>query len=206
MQVLREDAVAIFEALGYKTSRRWSKSRMRTIMEELVAVKEALPGIGDERLAGMLDGMLAAVEGGGEVEFVKGAPPAVEGKGAKLAATSEVKDIAEADESDAVSEGPGRTESNVEVIESTPGVLEIETSPPPPEGKPERKEKKDSRKDKFGNREDTISARFCACLSEEPKSMKELMEESGLKQQYGLVNRLCKEGLVGNYEGKYWAV
>ena len=51
----------------------------------------------------------------------------------------------------------------------------------PEEDKPKKNQKDGKiKKDRFGFREGTKSSRVCTCLSEVPKSMKQLMEESGV--------------------------
>lgn len=193
MNVLRDKVVAMCEALGFKGAGKWNKQRMEEKLKGLVAVAdESAWSIDDPELAALLQ---SVVEAGGKVNVFKD-QASLDAAGDNEPAVAEEKPA----EEKTLEHGP-------EVDEPAPKPEKVAKAPKTPKESKLKKEKvakAPKEKDQFGLRIGSKVSEFCSHLSEEGKTMKELVESTpGGVTSYNLLNRLCAEGKVVKVDGKY---
>jgi len=176
-QVKRSDAVALFEAMGFKMAGKWGNDKLAANLAKLGDFIDDEAELGDDQEA-LAVGIMEAIDAGDGIEVVDGT----------------------------VGGGPEDIGEGREEPEIAKPVVEVRVIRPPEKPKPGRKAKKtkeagkvktEKKTDKFGNRLGTKAAKFCACLSGEPKTMRDLLGEAGdTVTCYNLLNRLIGKGLV----------
>ena len=199
MQILRDDAVAMCVGLDYATAGSWNRKKMRKMLKQIAELGgdselEVEEGTEDaERLNALLAGV---IEAGGDVEVVR-----------ELDESPDEPDPVAEGEVDAVAEEEATEPEAEEADDPTDEDLEAVEKPKPKKGKAKgeavAKGNPPAEKDKFGFRKGATASVFWACVSRKPKSIKELVEQSGVKQQRGYAKGLCSRGLVVKEDGKY---
>ena len=216
--------VNLLMELGFMVADKWSHKKLQKKATELAkneAVKSdtVLEDCEDDEIMATLVQVQTALEKGEKIEIVlspEQKPESVK-KEAKVKDKadeewSEVKDVEDGDSDDAESE----IEDQEQEAEADPKPRRKKRRAGKGKGKGKKTKKvkssdkgkddgkKKTEKDRFGYRTGTKASRICACLSDELKSMEQLMEQAGLdKQQYGVVNKQCKAGLVVKEDRKY---
>ena len=214
MKIVRKDAITICMALGYATASKWKKDRMNMKMKQIAELaadgleleKDSIDGPKELK---WLNGILKAMGQAEEILVVledddpfhaDGSAPAQEDRKEEDVG---VEGVTEADE-EKEAEGIEQLEG-AELPVETPGTATDEEvddmGPEEEEPKPTKKAKKPKakkpkEKDKFGLIVGTKASIFWNSLSDEPMSIQELVEASGVKEQAGYAKRLCEQGLV----------
>jgi len=183
--VLRDKVVEMCEALGFKGAGKWNKDRLSNKLASIATVAEESEwSIDDEELNDLLKVIVAE-----------------EGK------VNVVQDPSLLDEEE--------SEPRVEPDEEEEPEVEPESKPVPKEKKapkvkkePKAKKAKEPKvpkaKDQFGLWVGSKASELCSHLSEEGKTMKELVDSTpGSATSYNLLNRLCEAGLVVKEGNKY---
>jgi len=196
--ISRDDAVAICIGLGFKTAQSWDKKRMLRKLGDIVEMVndsglKIEDGVED---APRLNKLLKAIgKAGGDVSVVKEVrdeEPTAE----EEPVASEQEDVSDdSGDEETTEDEPEATEA--EDTEPVKPVKGKKKTKPAKEKKTKAKKPEDSAEtDRFGFREGTKVSRFLACLSKDPKTVKQLCEEAGTPQQRGALPGLIEKGLV----------
>lgn len=189
MQLKRSVAVSMFESLGMKTAANWNKQRMAEKIATLENSYDADQKLPTPETQATFDAIFGAKVNDESIELVADdlVDEPVSEKPAKQKVQETKTPEVGKDDKDNGKAGKPKKEKKAKTAKTaatTPGV----------------------KKDRFGNRLGTGAAKFCAALTDEPKTMQELMAVSGEKDtKYNLCRKLAKAGLV-KIEGRKYAL
>ena len=218
MQVLREDVVAICEALAFTTARKWNKKKTRQMLVKMVKVVKAdeleVEGTeDDERLNAVL---VEIVKAGGEVDVVQELTEVEE----TADAPEEMDAVDDAEEGPEGDEEVGPSETEEEEPEPADEELEaVEDEVPKKDTKPKAKAKAKAKKPKGPGVIASVLEFLSAASKKKPISKKQIVaklakrfpdreaESMAKTVNVQVGSRIAKEKnvkVVKNDDGGYW--
>ena len=201
LKVTKEDAIALFGALGFGTAKKWDVARLQ---KKLNALDEAPEDeLGDEQLDDLLDEILSTKEGNVIVVDEDAKPDEdyeeteVEAKKEKSKKKTTKKSKKEKPAKKVKKEKPAKKEKKTKDKKEKKTKVKQEKK-----NKPAKKT--EVKKDKFGNRKGSIAAAINAALTKRPKTMEQLQEDANVEnQQNGHLKKLIEAGYAKKTDKGY---